>query len=87
MNMARCWFPLVALIGLVSGCPSAAPNGGGDSAADAPVQTFTATLDGSQETDDTSSTATGSGTFTLKNNNTELFFDITATGLTGLVRK
>lgn len=68
----------VVLMVAVSGCPMA-PIGGGE-----PV-TFTATLSGDHVVPPVQTSATGTGTFTLNAQRTELAYEISASGLSGPV--
>ena len=74
----------VAILGLTAGCPTQPGNGNDNGNSDG-TTSFVATLDGVQEAPPTPTEGTGQGTFTLNAEQTELSYDITASGLTGLV--
>ena len=78
---------LVALMTLAAGCPMATTDDGEDGMmAGADERTFSATLTAEQETEEVVTEGSGMATVTLRSNETDLFFDITASGLTGPVR-
>ena len=78
---------LVALMTLAAGCPMATTNDGEDGMmSEAGERTFSATLTAEQETEEVVTEGSGMATATLRSNGTDLFFDITASGLTGAVR-
>lgn len=69
------------------GCPAMDGNGdvNGNDNAGGEQRSFTATLDGGQETPPVETEGSGSGTFTLNAEQTELSFTVTASGLSGPV--
>ena len=75
---------LVALMTLAAGCPMATTDD--DMTAGAGERTFSATLTAEQGDEEVVTEGSGMATATLRNNGTDLFFDITASGLTGAVR-
>ncbi len=78
---------LVALMTLAAGCPMATTNDGQDGVmAGTGERAFSATLTAEQENEEVATEGSGMGTVTVRNNETDLFFDITASGLTGRVR-
>lgn len=75
---------LLALMTLTAGCPMATTDDG--MMAGAGERTFSATLTAEQEAGDVVTDGSGMATVTLRSNGTDLFFEITTSGLTGPVR-
>ncbi len=98
--MKRSWhlMLLLSLVVFTAGCPSSGgglygggndntdDGGGNDGVGDGVERNFTAELSGDQEAPPVTTNGTGSGTFTLNADQTELSFNVTVTGLSGPVR-
>jgi len=87
MKRTCMFLSLAGIMVLAPGCPTVGggSTGGNDNGEPGVEVAFTATLSGAQEAPPVESNGTGTGTFTLNAEETELSFEITASGLSGPV--